>query len=129
MEEFIKNLLQAVILAAVPVITAYFCKWLDAKKKQTVAATENECAKALIEDAMSAVERAVKVINQTYVDALKKQNSFSVENQKEAFQMCYDTALQLMKQEAADYIAEAYGSLSLWLSAQIEAQVKDQKAA
>lgn len=129
MEEFIKNLLQAVIIAAVPIITTYLCKWLAAKKDQAVAATENECAKALIGDAMSAVERAVKVINQTYVDALKKQNNFSVENQKEAFQMCYDTAVHLMTQEAADYIAEAYGSLSLWLSAQIEAQVKEQKAA
>ena len=127
MNEALLTLLQAVITAAVPVLTVYLCKFLSTKKKEAITMTENETAKMLIDGAMSAVEKAVAVTNQTYVDVLKRQGTFSIENQKEAFQKSYDTAVALMTQEAADYIEKVYGSVANWLTAQIEAQVREQK--
>ena len=127
MHEFITTLLQAVIIAAVPVLTTYACGCLAAKKAEAVAKTENETAKLLLDGALSAVEKAVAVTNQTYVDVLKQQNNFSIENQKEAFQKAYDTAFTIITQDSADYIAKAYGSVSKWLTAQIEVQVRSQK--
>ncbi len=41
--------------------------------------------------------------------------------------MAYDKACLIMTQEAKDFIKEVYGSLSAWLTAQIEAQVREQK--
>ena len=74
-----------------------------------------------------AVDVAVVSTTQTYVEALKKSNQFTVENQKIAFQMSYDTAVSIMTQEAKDFIATAYGSLNGWLTAQIEAAVNSNK--
>lgn len=127
MKEFLLTLLQAVIITAVPVATTYLCAFLKVKKNETSEKVKNETAKALLAEAFDAVSTAVTSTNQTYVDALKKNGTFTVENQKEAFQKSYDTAVQIMRQEAKDFIATAYGSLSAWLTTQIEAQVKTQK--
>jgi len=127
MKEALLTLLQAVIVAAVPVITTYLCNYLKAKKEEAKAKTTNETAKALIDGALDAVVKAVAVTNQTYVDALKKSGEFSPENQREAFRRSFETAKQLLTQEAADYIETAYGSLQEWLTNQIEAQVKESK--
>lgn len=127
MKEFILALLQAVIIAAVPIITTYLCKFLNAKKTETTEKVKNDTAKTLLAEAFDAVSKAVTSTNQTYVDALKKSGTFTVENQKEALQKSYDTALQIMRQEAKDFITTAYGSLNTWLTTQIEAQVKTQK--
>lgn len=127
MKEALLTLLQAVIAAAVPVITAFLCNYLNAKKEEAKAITANETVKALIDSALDAVEKAVAVTNQTYVDTLKKSGTFTVENQHEAFQRSYDTAKQLLTKEAAEYIEIAYGGLQEWLTAQIEAQVKASK--
>lgn len=127
MKDMLFALLQAVIIAAVPVATTYLCKFLATKKEEIVAKTKNETSKTLLSEAFDAVSKAVTCTNQTYVDDLKKSGTFSIENQKEAFQKSYDTAVQIMSQEAKDFIAMAYGSLSNWLTAQIEAQVKNQK--
>ncbi len=60
--------------------------------------------------------------------AQKQSGKFTVENQKEAFQKSFDTAVSIMTQETKDFIENAYGSLTEWLTAQIEAQVKSNKS-
>lgn len=127
MKEMLLTLLQAVIIAAVPVITTYLCQFLKTKKEEASKKIENETAKTLLSEAFDAVSAAVTSTNQTYVDTLKKSGTFTVENQKEAFQKSYDTAVQTMSQQAKDFIATAYGSLEKWLTTQIETQVKVQK--
>lgn len=127
MKELMLELLQAVIVVAIPIITTYLCKFLNTKKEEAKTKTENATAQALIESALNAVATAVSYTNQTYVDVLKRSGTFSVENQREAFQKSYDTAVQIMTQEAADYIDQVYGSISDWLTAQIEAQVRASK--
>jgi len=128
MKEFLLTLLQAVIIAAVPVLTAYLCNYLKTKKEEARRKIKDDTGKNLLGSAFDAVVKAVTCTNQTYVDTLKKSGQFTVENQKEAFQRSYDTAVSIMTQEAKDFISEAYGSLSGWLTVQIEAQVKNEKA-
>lgn len=127
MKEFLFTLLQAVIIAAVPVITTYLCNFLNTKKKEANHRISDETAKMLLNEAIDAVGVAVVSTNQTYVDALKKSGQFTPENQREAFTKAYETAVAIMTQEAKDFIATAYGSLSGWLTARIEAQVKAEK--
>ena len=129
MSDFIFSLLQAVIIAAVPVITGFLCKFLAAKKSELAAKIDDENAKRLLEEACDAVMTAVICTNQTYVDALKKNGTFSMENQKEAFQKSYETALSIMSVEARDLIEELYGDVQTWLTAKIEAAVKQEKPA
>ncbi len=127
MKEALMSLLQAVIIAAVPVITAYLCSFLCEKKKEVTANISDETAKKLLDEACDAVITAVTATNQTYVDALKTKGEFSIENQKEAFTKSYKTAVAIMSEEAKSFITTAYGSLQEWLTVKIEAQVKASK--
>ena len=124
---FLLTLLQALIIAAVPVITTYLCKYLAEKKNEASARAKNETAKRLISLAFDAVTKAVSMVNQTYVDTLKKEEKFSPENQKEAFENAYTAAMNLLTEEALEYLNTVYGSASGWLKTQIEAQVREQK--
>lgn len=127
MSEFISSLLQAVIIAAIPVITGFLCKFLATKKNELAAKIDDENAKRLLEEACNAVMTAVICTNQTYVDSLKASGTFTPENQKEAFQKSYETALSIMSAEARDLIDELYGDIQTWLTAKIEAAVKQEK--
>ncbi len=129
MTEIFLTLLQSVMIAAVPVITAYLCSFIHTKNLQAKQNIDNEEAKKLLDDAEKAVTTAVISTNQTYVDTLKQSGQFTVENQKEAFQKSFDTAMSIMTQETRDFIEAAYGSLADWLTTQIEAKVKVNKSA
>lgn len=127
MKEFLLTLLQSIIIAAVPVIMVYICSFLGAMGKLIKERIESENAKKLLDEAIEAVNTAVIGTSQVYVEALKKSGQFTIENQKEAFAMSYNTAMSIMTQEAKDFITSAYGSLDEWLGAQIEASVNRNK--
>lgn len=124
---FLLTVLQAVIIAAVPVITTYLCKLLLAKRDEVITKIKDENAIRLYDDAMQAVITAVTATNQTYVDALKKDGKFNLEEQERALMMARSKAKQIMSEEAKDYIGTVYGCLNGWLTNMIEAQVKVQK--
>ena len=127
MKEFILVLLQAVIIAAGPVITSYLCSFLKQKSDQAAAKTNNELAASYIKEAADAVTTAVTFTSQTYVDNLKNSGAFSTENQKEAFNKAMSKAMEIMSAEAKNYLAKAYGDLTNYLATKIEAEVRDQK--
>ena len=64
---------------------------------------------------------------QTYVESLKKQGAFDLEAQKTAFTMTYQSVLSLLTDEAEEYLAEAVGDLSLYITQKIEAEVQINK--
>lgn len=127
MKDVIMTVLQAVLIAAIPVIVGFICRYLWAKKEALETDEAFGEFSFILAQAMEAVTTAVQYVCQTYVDGLKQSGKFTVENQKKAFQMAYDKACLIMTQEAKDFIKEVYGSLSAWLTAQIEAQVREQK--
>ena len=127
MKEFILVLLQAVIIAAVPVITTHLCSVLKQKSNQAAAKTNNELAASYIKEAADAVTTAVTFTSQTYVDSLKNSGTFTVENQKEAFNKAMNKAVEILSAEAKEYLTKAYGDLTNYLTTKIEAEVRNQK--
>lgn len=127
MKDFLLQLLQTVIIAAVPIMTGYLCGFLKKKKEEAQQRIESETQKRLLDEAMEAVTTAVIKTNQTYVDTLKNNGAFSIENQKTAFEKSLQTAGEIMSQEAKNFISAAYGDLDKWLSAKIEATVNTVK--
>ncbi len=128
MREFLLYLLRAVIIAAVPVVTVFLCNFLQKKKEEIKQKMTSETQKRLLDEAMEAVTTAVIKTNQTYVDALKESNTFSLDNQGKAFKKSMDTATEIMRQEVKDFISSEYGDLNKWLDTQIEATVNTVKA-
>lgn len=127
MTEFLSTLLQAVLIAAVPVIAAYTGKGITALARYASAKTANDLAQKYLEDAANAVATAVSQTSQTYVDGLKKYGNFTRENQKVALDLAVDQAKKLLTAEAKDFLSTTYGNLHDYLASRAEAEVRRQK--
>lgn len=128
MSEFLSTLLQAVIIAAVPVCAAFIGKGVQAFTRYISGQTDNALVKKYLAEVSDAIETAVSLTNQTYVDALKKSEHFTRENQEEAPNRAVDKAMTLLTAEAHSFLEEAYGDLNAYLISKIEAEVRHQKA-
>lgn len=127
MQEFLKELLFAVIAAAVPVLTAYTVVLIRKVGDSAAANTESTKAKTYITEATEAIAAAVAATNQTYVDALKNAGKFDAEAQKEAAQKALAACLMSISPAAQEFIERAYGDIKEYLTTRIEAEVRKQK--
>ena len=127
MQELLLTTLQGVIAVAVPLLTGYAIRWLNAQTEQVKAKASNETAERYILEAADAVETAVLHTMQTYSDTLKKSGAFTVENQREAFNLALAEARSLLTADAKRFINEAYGDVTKYLTTKIEAEVMAQK--
>lgn len=127
MQEFLKNLLFAVITAVVPVLATYAVILIRKLAANAAANTENVKLKTYIAEVSEAVAAAVMATNQTYVDALKKAGKFSADTQKCAIKIALDACIASISPAAKRFIEQAYGDLSDYLKTRIEAEVRSQK--
>ena len=127
MNEFFSTLLQAVLVAAVPVIAAFASKGFVALAKYLGVKTENATFAKYTDQIAKAVSTAVIYVAQTYVDELKKSGTFTEENQKIAMQKALEVAKKQLTQEALEFIEITYGDITEYLTSKLEAEVKIQK--
>lgn len=127
MKDLLLELLQAVLIAATPILTAMICLLLKKKVAEISAKMKNTEGAAFLREITDAVCTAVTYTNQTYVDTLKSKGEFSPENQKEALEKAKNKAIELLSTDAKLYISQVYGSIDKFLTTKIEAEVKDQK--
>ena len=129
MNDFFATLLQAVLVAAVPVIAAFASKGFVALAKYLGVKTENATFAKYTDQIAKAVSTAVIYVAQTYVDELKKSGTFTEENQKIAMQKALEVAKKQLTQEALEFIEITYGDITEYLTSKLEAEVKIQKNA
>lgn len=109
-------LLTAVIIPLISIAGTQLIKFINSKIKN------NELAKQLT-TATTIVTNAVRVVFQTYVDALKKNGSFDKEAQIEALNRAKNIALSQITEDTKSYIEDKYGDFNNWLTIQIEATI------
>ena len=129
MNEFLTTLLQAVLVAAVPVCAAFVGKGLKALADYLGQKSENDMAKKYLAAVADAVATAVTYTSQVYVDKLKETGQFTKENQQEALGLAVAQAKNLLTAEATAFLESAYGDLNEYLKSRIEAEVRNQKLA
>lgn len=129
MNEFFSTLLQAVLVAAVPVIAAFASKGFVALAQYLGVKVENATFAKYADQIAKAVSTAVIYVAQTYVDELKKSGTFTEENQKIAMQKALEVAKKQLTQEALEFIEITYGDITEYLTSKLEAEVKIQKTA
>lgn len=127
MNEFLTTLLQAVLVAAVPVCAAFIGKGLKALAAYLGQKSESDAARKYLEAAADAISTAVTYTSQVYVDKLKETGQFTKENQQEALGIAVAQAKNLLTAEAITYLQTAYGDLNEYLKSRIEAEVRNQK--
>lgn len=125
--ELISTIFQVVILPLLTVLTGYAVKWVNAKAKELKATTDNVYTHKYIEMLQDTIVKTVIAVNQTYVDTLKQQGSFDKAAQEEAFKRVYETVLLSLNEEAYEYLNNIFGDLQTYITAQIEATVKEHK--
>lgn len=125
--ELIAQIFEVCIIPLLGVLTAFFVKLINAKAAEIASASKNEIQKKYIEMLNDTITSCVIATTQTYVDALKKQSKFDIEAQKIAFTMTYDSVVKLLTDEATEYLNEAVGDLSLYITQKIEAEVNINK--
>ena len=125
--ELIAQIFEVCIIPLLGVLTAFFVKLINAKAAEIASASKNEIQKKYIEMLNDTITSCVIATTQTYVDTLKKQSKFDIEAQKIAFTMTYDSVVKLLTDEATEYLNEAVGDLSLYITQKIEAEVNINK--
>lgn len=117
------KILEVCIIPLLGVLTAYLVKYIKIKSVEIQATVDNDTADKYIALLSDTITACVIATNQTYVEALKKNNAFTVEAQKEAFKLTYDAVMAVLTDEAKKYLSEIYGDLSAYITAKIEAEV------
>ena len=121
--EILMKIFELCIIPLLGILTTYLVQWIAVKKEEIKERTHNEKVNKYLDLLEGTISNCVIATNQTYVEALKDQNAFTVEAQKHAFEMTYKQVMLILTDEAKQYLTEAVGDLQEYITAQIEAQV------
>lgn len=122
-----ESLINVCIIPLLGMLTKILIDFLVAKKNEASAKVKNETLQKYNILLNETVIDCVNATHQTYVSALKKENAFSEENQKQALQMTYENILIILSNDAKEYLQEAFGDLEVYIKNKIEARVKESK--
>ena len=121
------KILEVCIVPLLGILTTYFVKYVKTKSLEIQNKIDNDTADKYIRMVDETISSCVIAETQTYVDALKKENAFTKEAQKEAFKMAYNSVMSLLTVEAKEYLTNIYGDLSAYIATRIEAEVQLRK--
>ena len=121
--EMLNEIFKVCIIPLLGVLTTYLVKFINAKSAELASSRQNELEKKYIAMLNDTITDCVIATTQTYVDSLKKQGAFDADAQKMAFTMTYTSVMNLLTDEATEYLNEAVGDLNLYITQKIEAEV------
>lgn len=118
--EILMYVIKALVGLAVTVGIPLLISWLKTK-------TKNEAIKKYLDMAGATVTDCVLMIDQTFVDPLKKAGKWDDKTAVEAFENCQAQIVALLSDEIKSLITSVHGDLDAWLKAKIEAEVRTNK--
>lgn len=125
--ELLTQIMEVVVIPLLGILTAYVVKIVNAKLDEIADKRENELEKKYLDMLSDTISDCVIATTQTYVETLKKQGDFTAEAQKEAFNQTYAAVMNILSEEAKEYLTEAVGDLNLYITQKIEAEVSINK--
>lgn len=121
------QILEVCLIPLLGVLTAYIIKFINSKGKELQNKVDNDTADKYIQMLTDTISACVIATNQTYVEALKKENAFTKEAQKQAFDMTFNAVMDVLTDDAKEYLTHIYGDLTAYISNKIEAEVQINK--
>lgn len=121
--EMLYQILEVCVIPLLGILTVYAVKFIKVKSDEIKTKADNELADKYINLLSTTISDCVIATNQTYVEALKKENAFTAEAQRKAFELTYDAVLEVLSDDAVIYLTSIYGDLSKYITAKIEAEV------
>ena len=117
------QIFEVCIIPLLGILTAFIVAYLRKKTAEIAAKTDNEVLQKYLNMLNETICQCVVATNQTYVEALKKQNGFGKTEQLVAFNATKEAVLAILTEEAANYLQSAIGDLDTYINQQIEAEV------
>lgn len=125
--ELLRKILEACLIPLAGALTGWIIAVINAKIKEIKASTDNVLAHKYLDMLEQTVTDCVIATNQTYVEALKDQDLFDEEAQKEAFRRTYNAVIAILSEDAKEYLQAISGDLSTLVTSKIEAEVNSNK--
>ena len=123
------QILEVCVIPLLGIATAFLVNFIKIKSKEAQDKIDNNTADKYIGMLADTISACVIATNQTYVEALKKENAFTKEAQQEAFQLTFNAVMAVLTDEAKEYLTEFYGDLTAYITNKIEAEVQLNKTA
>ena len=121
------QIFEVCIIPLLGILTTYIVKYIQVKSAEITEKTDNAIIDKYTVMLADTISACVLATNQTYVEALKKQGSFDAEAQKTAFNMTLNAVMEILSEDAKEYLSEAFGDLNSYITSQIEASVNVNK--
>ena len=127
--EILQQIFELCVIPLLGILTTYLVKLIRKKNKELDAKVSKEVSKKYIDMLADTITNCVVSTNQTYVDALKEANAFDKEAQKKAFELTYNKIMNVLTEDAKEYLTTIYGDLEIYITTKIESEVKLYKEA
>ena len=121
------DIFEVCIIPLLAVLTTYLVKYIQVKSAEITTQSDNVLVDKYTTMLADTISACVLATNQTYVESLKKQGACDVEAQKVAFNMTLEAVMNILSDEAKEYLSEAFGDLNSYITSQIEASVNVNK--
>lgn len=123
----LNDIFRLCIVPLLAVLTTYLVNYIKVKNDELVKNSENALEKKYMDMLAETITDCVLATNQTYVEALKNKNAFTKEAQEEAFKQTFEAVMAVLNEDAKEYLTNAYGDLTIYLTQKIEAEVNKSK--
>lgn len=127
--EILQQIFELCVIPLLGVLTTYLVKLIRKKNKELDEKVSNNISRKYIDMLADTITNCVVSTNQTYVDALKEANAFDKEAQEKAFELTYNKIMNVLTEEAKEYLTAIYGDLEIYITTKIESEVKSHKEA
>ncbi len=126
-QETLSTILKMVLVPILPLLTTYIIYWLQIKVNELKERINNEKFNKYLDILHELITSNVMMVNQTFVDALKKDEIFTKEDQIEAFNIVKTNVLNSLKTEAVVILKSVIEDLDTYINTEIEAAVRANK--
>lgn len=123
-QETLSTILKMVLVPILPLLTTYIIYWLKIKVDELKEKINNEKFNKYLDILHELITSNVMMVNQTFVDALKKDGIFTKENQKEAFNLVKTNVLISLTKVGYNVLANVIEDLDTYINTEIEAAVR-----
>ena len=130
MEKFtnvLYDLLYLVLTGLLPLLLIYMINFLKIKIKEQTDKLDNESVSKYINTAIDVIGQVVIEVNQTFVDGLKKNGSFTEDSARQAKELAVEKCKQLISEKSKQAIEMVYNDFDVYLNSKIEELVKINK--
>ncbi len=121
--DIVQQIFELCVVPLLAILTTYIVKLVQKKINEIESGIDNKTAKKYVEMLNDTIAECVVATNQTYVWALKQQGTFDKEAQKEALKITQEKVMEILTDEAKEYLNEFYGDLETYVIAKIESTV------